>query len=119
MEDPQSTSGAAAKALLDYKQSVEWTNLSIAYIFSSAASALVLIKGYLVENRRPAWALVLTSAMISGLLSVVVIAWMQDYEAALGKKIAIAILCGFSGDALLRAVISRFIKAVKIDEPKS
>lgn len=114
MDDPQATS-VATRALLDYRQGVEWTQLGLAYAFSSASSALVLIKSYLVENKRPSWWLVLNSAMISGLLSVVVVAWMQDYETALSKKIAISILCGFSGDALLRALVTKFLKVFKTE----
>ncbi len=106
------TTQAATKALLGYKQSVEWGTLGLAYAFSSAASALVLIKSYLTEGVKPNWWLVLNSALISGLLSVVVVAWMSDYDASLSKKIAISIMCGFSGDALLRALLTKFMKAI-------
>jgi hypothetical protein len=116
MDDTQTTAGAA-KALFQLKQSVDWATLSLSFAFSSTSSALILLKSYLVENKRPPWWLVLNSAMISGLLSIVVIAWMQDYEASLTKKIAISILCGFSGDSLLRAMVTRLLKLVKNDNP--
>ena len=103
----------AAKALLNYKQNIEWGTLGISYAFSSAASALTLIKSYLVEGKKVPWWLVINSALISGLLAVVVVAWMHDYDTSLSKKIAIAIMCGFSGDALLRALITKFVKTVK------
>jgi hypothetical protein len=103
----------AAKALISYKQTVEWGTLGLAYAFSSFASALVLIKSYLVEGKKVSWWLVLNSALISGLLSVVVVAWMHDYDTSLSKKIAISIMCGFSGDVLLRALITKFINSIK------
>lgn len=112
MDDSHATA-EAAKALLQFKQAVDWVTLALSFGFSSASSALVLIKGYLIDNKKPSWAIILNSAMISGLLSVVVIAWMQDYETSLTKKIAISIMCGFSGDSLLRAVVTRFLKLVK------
>lgn len=91
-----------------------WYNLLLAFMLGGFTSAMWTWRE---ARRKPGWNEIVSTFFVTGLLAVAFAAYLQD-QIATPMVIVISILCGFSGDTIIRiavrgfrAIVSRFFGA--------
>lgn len=81
-----------------------WWNLMLAFLLGGFTSA---VWTWREARRRPGWNEIISTFFVTGLLAVAFAAYLID-KIATPMVIVISILCGFSGDSLVRLIVRGF-----------
>lgn len=102
MPDPVTDAVVEAKHII--MTQTEFWSIMIAFVFGGFTSAIWTWKE---ATRKPKISEVVSTFIVSGLITIVVISLMLRWspEAPMLFILAISILCGFSGDILIRPLV--------------
>lgn len=84
--------------------------LGVSFVLGSFTSAWWTLRE---GKRRPKAGEVVSSAIVSGMVSLAVVALLLDYNITFGRLVFVSIMCGFGGDVLVRVMARGFVNFVR------
>jgi biotin transporter BioY len=84
-------------------------NLCMAFLLGSFTSAWWTLR----EGGSPGWKETTSSCIVSGMVATAIGALLMDYGISPLKLVFVSIMCGFSGDIIIRVAARRFVAFVK------